>query len=632
MLDHVAPDVSSAKNSGSSWKIVTKGKRSKKSVAKNVNGITKLVGRSPKQVGDFMVSNYDKFNKSITGKLVSNEAEHIPPKKRHPLQSSSQPQSSAQYKDESLFPQPLTPSPHGDSKLQLKGFRGSSTLNFRDCVDGVNDSAAFSDVVDLKLYNPDDFSGIELLAAAACIDGMDDDAGNINVIEHSMPTMPASSEPIKCSVSMEQPSSLSSDMVNENTDTKCSSLDNYGVLPQILQENEDVAMKELEASKVDRQYWDLNVMMDDWQEPLDYSVEEAPSVNVSGPNMEVEKLEEEGCKISMKSGNDNSTAKPRHVNQTEQIKSELVCGSDKVSRGLAIFEESPTKPIDDQTPDSDKENKVGYIVSSNSGSPAVEMHQLSRTYVDEVPAHLGSEDISIVCETAKDINQIMSSNNVNTCMDNIGPAGLERSQCGSNIDSVVVALPGETSKLPDNSGSNSSPGQPNRNDLSASSSSSRSVTCTVKGQLDSIYVSDITVRGSPASVLKEPTSFVDENCLPKAGEEVRAALPVAIQKDVDSLNDIPTSGSAEIGPSLGDCHYSDVSQDDRRNTVGSEDMNGFQDGNDSSYEDGELRILMPCPWEENEMDDGNSECVDYESDDRVLRKVDYPAWGSLASS
>lgn len=68
MLSSLGLEVMNSTNPELNWKIVTKGRRSRKSVARSLNGGVK-VGKSisPKRVGDFSGSDYDKVN---CGRLI----------------------------------------------------------------------------------------------------------------------------------------------------------------------------------------------------------------------------------------------------------------------------------------------------------------------------------------------------------------------------------------------------------------------------------------------------------------------------------------------------------------------------------------------------------------------------------
>ncbi|GAA0143721.1 hypothetical protein LIER_04334 [Lithospermum erythrorhizon] len=528
MLDGVTLEASNSNSLELGWKSVTKGKRSKKHVGRNVNEIIKVGGRSPK-----------KFDGSVTRKLVSNGSDHIPPKKRRgplldltPLRTPG-PQSS----------------PHEDFKLQSKELCKPSVTKPKV------DSAGFPD---------EDFAGIALLAAAACIEGIDD-ASHFNVIEqHPTPekaSVSASREPIKCSISIEKQNSPI-DMVKESTDSQCSSLANGASLSQSVQVNEDVVVNDLEAAKVDRFHWDLNIEMDAWEKPLEDSAGETPSVDVSYHSLEVEKLQGDGCRVSVKSDYD-VTENSRPLCQVELINSEPANNTDR-ARNVSVLDVCPAKLTNDL---------AGQKLSSNLGSPSVQSHQVSCAYFDEGPPSTASGNTSIVCETAKVINEDIPSRKDKNCMENIDLTILERFPHESDINDVTTASADEASYLPDSFGNNSP---------------------TPEGHTISIAVPDSTVIEA-------------------------APLPFPSMKDDGSPSCNLSSCSAKVDSNLGNCPRFDVSQGHVSNTVDSKDMTRLQDGNDSPYEDGELRLSIPCSWEENELDYGDNDCVDYESD-----CVDYP--------
>lgn len=74
MLSSVGLEVMNSTNTELSWKSVTKGRRSKKSVARSLNSSVKAGNSiSPKRVGDFSGSDSDKVccNKLITINIYS---------------------------------------------------------------------------------------------------------------------------------------------------------------------------------------------------------------------------------------------------------------------------------------------------------------------------------------------------------------------------------------------------------------------------------------------------------------------------------------------------------------------------------------------------------------------------------
>lgn len=62
MLSTVSPEVAKSINPELSWKSVTKGRRSRRTVARRLNEGMKVMNRSPKRVGDFSGSDSDKVS------------------------------------------------------------------------------------------------------------------------------------------------------------------------------------------------------------------------------------------------------------------------------------------------------------------------------------------------------------------------------------------------------------------------------------------------------------------------------------------------------------------------------------------------------------------------------------------
>lgn len=117
-------------------------------------------------------------------------------------------------------------------------------------------------------------------------------------------------------------------------------------------------------------------------------------------------------------------------------------------------------------------------------------------------------------------------------------------------------------------------------------------------------------------VPKELSSRCSDGCGSNGVELTFLQGSSKIFKEGPQGDDLP-SHSMKIGSFLEDCHRSNISHEGRGHTIVCEDMNGFQAGYDSPFEDGELRGSALCSWEENEAD-GEVECVDYDSDGNGL--------------
>ncbi|GLT35908.1 hypothetical protein SLA2020_103210 [Shorea laevis] len=171
-----------------SWKMVSKGNRSatrrtRKSVAKNSTGGMQLSDGNSRPAEDVTVSDSEKLGVAVLGQRFSDKVEHVPIKKRRfmfrspspppspPQTPSLQVEVSDQHKDiQSASGQ------SGFSSTTLKQQTmeiGTLTTSTTGVIDG-----KFSDVSSEKVGCVEDFSGIEMLAAAACNDGVDDYTDN----------------------------------------------------------------------------------------------------------------------------------------------------------------------------------------------------------------------------------------------------------------------------------------------------------------------------------------------------------------------------------------------------------------------------------------------------------------------
>ncbi|KAL3630632.1 hypothetical protein CASFOL_023616 [Castilleja foliolosa] len=303
------------------WKTVTKRKRTRKSVARKLNGIAKAgSSTSPKRVGDFSGSDSDKIGEVVLGQSLSGISEHVPVRKLKRLRQSLSPQlwTSSLHRLDSASPKTRSTLFFEDQKqLLYSDGRRSSEWH----VDGFQENAevrcgeGFCNLFPGEQTKCDsgDFSGIELLAAAASMD-CDDDSGK----KHGL---------------VAEDSNISSDDTTVNGgNSDCSPvLSNSAAASQSLcGSSEDGTIP-----KVSRQYWDLNTLMDAWVEPCNnMKMEEKPKARsdhvLSIPFLiedEYSNLKIEETKLITVGGMDT-------CNQVAVTNSKLSCSS-----GLLISEE-----------------------------------------------------------------------------------------------------------------------------------------------------------------------------------------------------------------------------------------------------------------------------------------------------
>ncbi|KAI3705766.1 hypothetical protein L1987_76007 [Smallanthus sonchifolius] len=182
---------------------------------------------------DSIAFDYEKSGVAILGQHFAEEVVEVPIKKRILLlQSPGQ---------RARSPQPKTPSPHHE--LRMGREHASEAIKQTEKA-----------VPDLS-----DFSGIELLAAAAC-----HSSGHVEssaVEEHSTPIVESCPDGIKQDIS---PMDSVGSSVQDNT---------FPVTQNRCDNGNDESDKSPVPTKVVRLHWDLNTVMEEWEEPCDILVD-----------------------------------------------------------------------------------------------------------------------------------------------------------------------------------------------------------------------------------------------------------------------------------------------------------------------------------------------------------------------
>ncbi|KAL3834350.1 hypothetical protein ACJIZ3_009086 [Penstemon smallii] len=267
MLSTVGLEVMNAISPELNWKNVTKGRRTRKSIARRLSGVAKVNNTSPKRVGDFSGSDSDKCGETVVGQQTFDRVDHVPIKKRRNLlQSPSSPLS----EDRDQFSYPSHTSGQRSLRSQLRGIDVSSTVKFGKGFD--NESLSTKG----EYFYSGDFSGIELLAAAAT---MEDDADNVykEALAAEDSSMPKSYDAFSCAtlskpgLNCHDSENSSSNATVHGDNAKCSLvLDKYAATSQSpFGSVKDGTKPECVSLKVDRIHWDLNTVMDTWDEPDD---------------------------------------------------------------------------------------------------------------------------------------------------------------------------------------------------------------------------------------------------------------------------------------------------------------------------------------------------------------------------
>lgn len=532
-------------------------------------------------------------------------------------------------------------------------------------------NGAISEVTNGEVVYPEDFSGIELLAAAACSSSSGDNADNIK--ESSVVEEFATPEGIDASTA---------------------------AVP--LKETIVLSVEEVKGPvplKDDRLSWDLNVVME-WDEPDDPLVYQKKDTElVLGDGKRSEKLALEGCGVKEESKDISCDIKSNAPlkEESEDIRCDIeskvlsaVCktasfdvhgnqmlldSKDMVDLGSAKFpigddklevfpdpnmtcvEKCFSAPAEDvlaplayTCADSKSSALLAGKDTSGDNSCCPEKHHIESNVVKE---KISAASASVIyMHNGEDCSRTStvplgkaSLQSVQPVQNDVGSHNMivqDNAVCGiDSIQSKDDEEFGNTSGLPDN---RTSPGKlistvtcntsdvgnslndlekvdsflpsPNYEEFSASSTSIVEVQpiaiSDVKGQDGKASTAYTTVSDIPEHIQPEELIPKCDEHLPSK-EVAQGGIISQGSCQIDGENPTICTGKLSSEDPSGDCYGSDVSQEDRGHMVGVESMREHQVGYESPFEDGELRDSIVYSWDDNEVDEGENECVDYES-------------------
>uniref|UniRef100_A0A5B6YGE3 Dentin sialophosphoprotein n=1 Tax=Davidia involucrata TaxID=16924 RepID=A0A5B6YGE3_DAVIN len=713
MLSTVGLEDTNFINPDLTWKTVTKGYRSaprrpRRRASRSLNVGVQLDDKSPKRVEDLLVSESEKLGVAVLGQRFADKGEHVPIKKRRLLLRSPSPPrwTPSPYHEESLSPQSQTHSPHPEEPKQL--LNGECASGLWCCPDSISNQqmGAFDGSIVVQLGQGvddgdmngrlEDFSGIALLAAAACNNSIGDDVDNAKegpIVEEFL-TPEGFDSSISAKPLKENTASVKKDLVLEENMDGSFVQDNSMAISQTLRNNENVEeAKSPVCSKDDRLHWDLNTVMDAWEQPCDdLNVHSQSNVSESVPDvvMHIEELENlDGCEIHRNPEDiqDDTESKPKPQPQPQL--QPMVC------KMVSADVHGNHMPLDPScmAPGTRKSNieehkleacsgyeRTWFEVNSSSTEHAMEPLKYAgadtkaSTQVVSADALFGIplcpviNHVSSTCSSEETINTTsvrdgVMQNGEDCCLTSAMQLGrttsLESAQLGNHVvpdTAVLEKAPceidsiqskdgedsGKTSGLPDNrtsprevistvtcqtldfeysvSKSESYPSPECENLSAAIVAGQRIVTVDVKGEDDKASAADAALIGSQLHV--EPKELIPKSCGHSAPNEGTQGKFIS-HESCETYGKGPASHSGKIDledPSE-KCDNLDVSYDARGHIAGMENMAEFQSGYDSPFEDGELRESVLYSWDENEVE-GETECVDYESDNREADDFD----------
>ncbi|KAK6155658.1 hypothetical protein DH2020_009906 [Rehmannia glutinosa] len=621
----VGLEVMNSTNPELNWKTVTKGRRSRKAIARSLNGVAKVGNStSPKRVGDFSGSDSDKFGEVVRGQSTSGKSENVRIKKmRHLLQSPSpHPWTLSLRRHDSASPQTCSSSPFSEdheqllypscssgqrsSNWQLRGIDGSAGVRFGEGFDNL----FRCDQTKREYNDPGDFSGIELLAAAA---SMDDDDDNVNkqefVSEDSLmlKDSDASGSATQSIVDLKS---------NKSVKTSCN-------MTVPVMGNSAVASRSLSGSpedgtmpKVNRQHWDLNTLTDAWDKPYDDSIAGNTSKDVDDIHMEER---QKVCDDRVLS-NPGSTKDESSNLKIEENKSTIV-SPDRVCSEQPSLEERLVEP----------QNNSYSNVAEDTVKQASERDANERnvTQVNR-DAHMETSNQVMITDAILDTSPfiklscnsglLMSEEKVNTMSGTV--AKVLNEVCSSNVKEFEITAASNRiqARTPDITA----------HYMPTSEISEYPILVQYKDNRDSPKLPGTFIQdGQPVltadSVIQIDETFISGSTMTDFRGHLGLAAVVDKHEDKnlstrtvteDSSKscsagaqcDDPTATVGRIGLVIDGTPNSDVSQNNHVHVVDGDDLTGFQEGYDSPYEDGELRGSFLYSWD--------NECVDYKSDGR----------------
>ncbi|KAK4384948.1 hypothetical protein Sango_2618800 [Sesamum angolense] len=638
MLSSVGLEVMNSSNPELNWKTVTKGRRSRKSIARSLNGVAKVSNAaSPKRVGDFSGSDSDKFGEGVLGQSTSSKSESVPIKKRRHLLQTPLPHSwtPSLRRQGSLSPRTRSSSPFSEdqeqlsyrncssgqrfSNWQLRGVDGSTKVRFG----GGFDNIFLCDRTEHGYNDAGDFSGIELLAAAA---SMHDDADNakedilVAAGDSLMPKDPVASSSAAYSKlglhSNESENSLSN-ATADGGNTDCpTALNNSATGLQ----STSGSPEEGTMPKVNRQHWDLNTLMDAWDEPYDNSTagntlkgvddmhrEERQKVPGNRVLSNTDGTEDESSNLKIEENKSTTVSPDRTCSKLPALEEHLPeppnSSNSKAAEEISGPKENAVERNPDQVLSLDAhEQALNQVInadaihysstfaklSCSSGVPSVENISTPSRPV----AITQDEDCS---SNVSECERITAFDMIQTVAQDVAANDIPASDLSESVSNVQC----ENQNTSELHGTFAQDGQSVLIDDSKSQNSGTFASGSARADCQGhVELSELVVKHEDNIHPESKGIAMEDSCK---------------SSSAGAQCDDPTTSVGKIGSAIEARNESDLSQDNHFHMVDGDDLTRFQEGYDSPYEDGELRGSFLYSWEDNELE---NECVDYESDGR----------------
>ncbi|PON58177.1 hypothetical protein PanWU01x14_167760 [Parasponia andersonii] len=623
---------------GLTWKNDTKGyrrstRRSRKPIERSPRSDADLTDKGAESPSETTVSESEKLGVAVLGQRFSEKIEHVPIKKRRfTVRSPSPPPcfSSPQVEDGDQFVDgPYSSDPQSYLKLISK-----KRLIAMD---------ASRKMKNVKPRYGDDFSGIEILAAAACNNNVGDDENhvddNLAVLESfrdPRDKLVSAFPPKECISSKGATHSSPIDKVVEAA-RECSDLPGHADLNHhdgATGKHNDADRRTVDRSVSSRDvrlHWDLNVEMDAWEQPCDtFSVDSQKNALEDLQSVKLQVLE--ACELEKESRDvKNDIGTPlQPIIESEEHK----------------FEPSSDKNEDEYVP-SDK----AFESSTFTGFVAEKSQDVTRDAITNVSLCNVSDkiEVSVLSEgtnktsstdsAAKQVNEDLSLGAQPSMEEKLEGVDCEVDRTLRNEDGVgsamVSRLHGDLKSQEIISSGSSCPPVPvsKAEDVGIS----RTELCN-----EDITASGVSLGEGQPIIAEHEEEQVAEALSARTDDSKAVSLEFAdnsipiLEGGVGSSshevskkcgdNSASRLGRVAIEDACGDSHTLDVCDKDlsggKGNTMdchnhdiaGKENPMEFDTGYDSQYEDGELRESDVPYREDNDCDYGEAECVDYGSD------------------
>ncbi|XP_039067555.1 uncharacterized protein LOC120213512 isoform X1 [Hibiscus syriacus] len=277
MMSTVGVDHTNFENSDLTWKTVSKrNRRGMRRTKESVAAISMTIGlglanKNARKMENVTVLESERLGVDILGRHFCEKVENVPIKKRRLMFRSPSP------------PHPMTPCPHLEASEKHVDFQatpdqncGSSTEQWQQLMKSDCSAKSYAPSIDDEkisdgINGVEDFSGIEILAAAACSDSICNDVtdyeGNPVVEESTQERIQSSVSSIlldETTASLETAYRFPIDSVNESKSEGSSFQDNSFAVLHKIPSDKNTTREGFIPLPDDRLLWDLNVPMDAW--------------------------------------------------------------------------------------------------------------------------------------------------------------------------------------------------------------------------------------------------------------------------------------------------------------------------------------------------------------------------------